>query len=627
MKKSILLSSIMAAATWATHAAVWDVNYSADPETGWLTNGVVIEAINLGPSDTSPYLLVEPVTVNGISFGTKPVLSTNWGGSFSSSVDGRYSGSDLALQNLYYTYREVNSAPGSQASFRFSNLTPGRVYQVQINSGAQWDWAALNLYATADSGSNTLYQYLGTSTSATAVYRSRYTWEATTNSVTGETNFAEVNMYPNATTSCRVFGYTLLDISYGPPAVYENVSVSPGTNVYAITPLTFNVRSAGALPLSYQWRKNGATISGATDRTFVIASSVTGDSGAYDVVISNGEGSVTNGPIAVTVNPALPPTITTNPPAITTRFQYGQINLVAGAAGSTPMQWRWKFNGTDIPGATNASLLLKDLALSQAGGYQAFVTNQFGGTNSATCTLSLTRNLVRNGHFGTAQDAPNFGSPSTNNWILAAPGNWNLPIVTVDSTGYATNNVGTCARINGNFNAIIQDTTETFQPNTVYTVTLQARGAQALTVLLMDATDPYPTNWVALANASKYLWIGNNTIYSPKTYDFSTFDVSPHVGKRIGIKLRHEQSGGAANMSISQVRLNAFGPAVLGNVQRPGASQASFTINSWPGQANEVWASTNLLDWSFLTAVTNVSGADTFIDNAATADQQFYQLR
>lgn len=622
MKKSILLSGIIAAATFATSAAVWNIDYNVDPETGWLTNGVVIEAINLGPSENSPYLFVEPVTVNSISFGTNAVLTTNWGGAFSSAVDSRYSGGDPALQNLYYTYRAVNSWTfGSAASFRFSSLTPGRVYQAQINSGAQWDWAALNLYATADSGSNTLYRYLANSTSASVVYRSLYTWEATTNSITGETNFAEVNMYPNGTTEYRVFGYTLRDISYGPPAVYENISVSPGTNIYSLTPLTFNVRSAGALPLSYQWRKNGTNLSGAISRTYAIASAVTGDSGSYDVVVSNGEGAITNGPIAVTVNPANPPTITTNPPATATRLQYGQINLVATASGTTPMLWQWKLNDSNIPGATNASLLLKNLALSQAGVYQAFVSNQFGGTNSTACTLSLTRNLVRNGHFGTAQDATNFGLVSTNNWLLAAPGNWNLPTVQLDGTS----GMGTCARINGNFNSIVQDTTETYRPNTLYTVTLQARGANALTVLLLDASDPNPTNWFGIA--SKYLWIGNNTVYNSKTYDFSTLDVSAHVGKRIGIKLRHEQSGGAANMSVSQVRLNAFGPAVLDNVKKPGASLASFTINSWPGQPNEVWVSTDLLNWSFLTTVTNVSGADTFIDNAATADEQFYQLR
>jgi hypothetical protein len=619
MKKSILLSVIIAAAASAANASVWNVNYNVDPETGWLTNGVVIEAINLGPSETSPFLYVEPVTVNGISFGTNAVLTTNWGGAYSSDVDSRYSGSDPALLNLYYTYRAVNSwTLGSSASFRFSNLTPGRVYQAQINSGAQWDWAALTLNATADSGSNTLYQYLGNSTSASVVYRSLYTWEATTNSMTGETNFAEVNMSPNGTTECRVFGYTLRDISYGPPDVYENASVAPGTNVYAGGPLSFNVRSAGALPLSYQWRKGGTDINGANSRTYVIGSLVTGDSGSYDVVVSNGEGVTTNGPIAVTVNPANPPTITTNPPPTPTRLQYGQINLVSAASGSTPMLWQWKFNGSNIPGATNASLLLRDLALSRAGVYQAFVTNQFGGANSTTCTLSLTRNLARNGHFGTAQDAANFGSTSTNNWIMAAPGNWNLPTVNLD----ATSGMGTCARINGNWNAILQDTTETFQPNTYHTVTLQARGAQALTVLLLDASDPYPTNWVTLA--SKYLWIGDNAAYSPKTYDFPTFDVSAHLGKRIGIKLRREGDG---NMSISQVRLNAFGPPILSNAQKPGATQASFTINSWDGQTNEVWTSLDLLNWSFLTTVTNVSGADTFIDNAATADQQFYQLR
>ena len=342
----------------------------------------------------------------------------------------------------------------------------------------------------------------------------------------------------------------------------------------------------------------------------------------YNKMATNWFAAITNviGPLGTTN--ALPPTITVNPPATATRLQYGQINLLAAATGSTPKQWQWKFNGMDILGATNASLLLKDLALSQAGVYQAFVTNQFGGTNSTTCTLSLTRNLVRNGHFGTSQDAANFGSASTNNWIMAAPGNWNLPSVQLDSIS----GMGTCARINGNYNAIVQDTTETYQPNTLYTVTLQARGANALTVLLLDASDPNPTNWVSLA--SKYLWIGNNTVYSPKTYDFSTLlDVNANVGKKIGIKLRHDQSGGGVNMSISQVRLNAFGPAVLGNVQKPGANQASFTINSWPGQTNEVWTSTDLLNWSFLTTVTNVSGADTFMDNAATADRQFYQLR
>ena len=104
MKKSTLLSVIIAAAASALNAAVWNVNYNVDPETGWLTNGVVIEAINLGPSDTSPYLLVEPVTVNGISFGTNAVLTTNWGGAYSSAVDSRYSGIDPALHPRHKGY-------------------------------------------------------------------------------------------------------------------------------------------------------------------------------------------------------------------------------------------------------------------------------------------------------------------------------------------------------------------------------------------------------------------------------------------------------------------------------------------------------------------------------------------
>lgn len=57
-------------------------------------------------------------------------------------------------------------------------------------------------------------------------------------------------------------------------------------------------------------------------------------------------------------------------------------------AGDSPLGYRWQFNGTPIPGATNSSLLLSNTQPSHAGSYSVVVTNSSG---SATSRLALLR--------------------------------------------------------------------------------------------------------------------------------------------------------------------------------------------------------------------------------------------
>ncbi len=57
-------------------------------------------------------------------------------------------------------------------------------------------------------------------------------------------------------------------------------------------------------------------------------------------------------------------------------------------AGDPPLGYRWQFNGTPIPGATNSSLLLSNTQPSHAGSYSVVVTNSSG---SATSRLALLR--------------------------------------------------------------------------------------------------------------------------------------------------------------------------------------------------------------------------------------------
>jgi O-glycosyl hydrolase len=66
---------------------------------------------------------------------------------------------------------------------------------------------------------------------------------------------------------------------------------------------TFAVLASGTAPLSYQWQKNGANISGATSSSYTTpATASTDNSSTFRVVVSNSAGSVTSNTVTLTVN-------------------------------------------------------------------------------------------------------------------------------------------------------------------------------------------------------------------------------------------------------------------------------------------------------------------------------------
>jgi hypothetical protein len=94
---------------------------------------------------------------------------------------------------------------------------------------------------------------------------------------------------------------------------YERIPITvtpPATQTLcAGAPATFSVTATGQPTLLYQWRKNGSplsnggTISGATTDTLSISTTVIGDSGSYDVVVTDGFGqSLTSAAATLTVN-------------------------------------------------------------------------------------------------------------------------------------------------------------------------------------------------------------------------------------------------------------------------------------------------------------------------------------
>lgn len=57
------------------------------------------------------------------------------------------------------------------------------------------------------------------------------------------------------------------------------------------------------------------------------------------------------------------------------------------AGGTAPLNYQWIFNNNLITGATNSSLILTNVQMSQAGDYWVVVTNNFGSATSSNATL------------------------------------------------------------------------------------------------------------------------------------------------------------------------------------------------------------------------------------------------
>ncbi len=144
---------------------------------------------------------------------------------------------------------------------------------------------------------------------------------------------------------------------------------------------------AGTAPMTYQWRKAGVSIPGATSTNFRIPVMSPAQAGTYDVVVSNYLGSAVSSPAILTVNPVA--AVTTSP---TGRYglAVGQ-SLTLNGATALPgtVAYQWRRNGQPIPGATSASHVISNATWASGGTYQLVATNAIGSAASAPIYLAV----------------------------------------------------------------------------------------------------------------------------------------------------------------------------------------------------------------------------------------------
>lgn len=91
--------------------------------------------------------------------------------------------------------------------------------------------------------------------------------------------------------------------------------------------------------------------------------------------------------------PLLLPAIVRAPSSATAPAGQSVI-LELTASGSPPLAYQWYQNGTALVGETNASLALRNLTSTQAGRYEALVTNAVGWVKSAPADVAVTSPIL-----------------------------------------------------------------------------------------------------------------------------------------------------------------------------------------------------------------------------------------
>ena len=144
-----------------------------------------------------------------------------------------------------------------------------------------------------------------------------------------------------------------------PTVVSPAISAQPASvSIVAGKTATFNVAATGTSPITYQWHKNGAMLSGATSSTYTTPAETTADNNAqFTVAVSNSAGTATSNPAMLTVTtPVVAPSITTQP-ASQTIVAGKTASFSVTASGTSPMTYQWSKNGAAISGATSATYI------------------------------------------------------------------------------------------------------------------------------------------------------------------------------------------------------------------------------------------------------------------------------
>ena len=158
--------------------------------------------------------------------------------------------------------------------------------------------------------------------------------------------------------------------------------------------LTLSALASGQGTLRYQWQKAGSLIPGANQANYQVNSVSLDDAGAYQVIVSDESTQLSSQLANVYVSDSTAPVTIIEHPASLTTIQGSEASFSILASGGGFISYQWRFDGSNISGATETSLLIASTEESDSGSYDVIVSNSQGNAQSLSATLNVLPNQV-----------------------------------------------------------------------------------------------------------------------------------------------------------------------------------------------------------------------------------------
>jgi hypothetical protein len=182
------------------------------------------------------------------------------------------------------------------------------------------------------------------------------------------------------TTAVPTRFYRLRQVPFSIASQPMTQTVQAGQNV------SFSVGVSGEGTFSYQWFRDGTLLPSETTDTLSLVNVQPGQEGQFRVTVSDGTDTLASE--EATLFLVLGPTITQQPVSLVITSGLSATFTIA-ATGAVPLEFQWKFNGVDIPGANSDFYSIPSIAISNDGDYTVMVTDEFGSVLSEVATLTV----------------------------------------------------------------------------------------------------------------------------------------------------------------------------------------------------------------------------------------------
>ena len=416
--------------------------------------------------------------------------------------------------------------------------------------------------------------------------------------------------------------------------------------IVAYMTATFTVGASGP-NLSYQWLFNGNIIPGATTATLTLTNVQASQAGQYRAVVLNPASSTASSNATLTV--LIPANITQQPANVTLRGTNGAANygqtftnatFFVVANSSTPISYQWRFNGVNIPGAINNSLVVSNVTLANDGLYDVVVTDGVGPVISASARLSvLVNTLITQQPMGLTVAAGSSVSFSVTARGHPLPFGYRWRRNGILYTFISTNSTNSTITLNNvsNLNAGTWTVVVTNQANTT--------GAISTNAILTVVTPP--TNQiVAVGGTATFTVFATNIAGSFPAYQwrFNNVDIPGATTNYYSVTNVEPSDVGVYTVLVTVTNLPAPPPVsfsasltLLGTGPRlsnPQVLSSGVFRAQLEGKTNQTYAiesSRDFTNWSVLTNMTFVGSPTYFVDpgrtNATGATNRFYRAR